>query len=120
MGFFILYLMSELIFIAKSASIIVFLIVYAVDAVFTIFQRLFAGENIFQPHRLHLYQILANQCKIAHYKIALSYSILQLIINIGYILISEELRWTYFIVVTIILTIVYFSIKRNLIKRFKM
>lgn len=117
MGFFIMYLMSELIFATSNASIIVFLIVYAVDAVFTIFQRLFAGENIFQPHRLHLYQILANQCRISHYKIAVGYALLQLAINVGYLLTREDLRWTYFIVITAVLTIVYFSIKRNLIKK---
>ena len=116
MGFFILYFVSEFILSTGSASIIVFLIIYAIDSVFTIFQRLFAGENIFQSHRLHLYQILANQCNIAHYKIALAYSIAQLIINIGYLIISDELKWTYFIIVTISLTVLYFSIKRFLIK----
>ncbi len=116
MGFFILYLVSEFILSTGNASIIIFLIVYAIDSVFTIFQRLFAGENIFQSHRLHLYQILANQCNITHYKIALFYSMIQLGINIGYLIISDELKWTYFIVITITLTILYFIIKRILNK----
>ncbi len=116
MGFFILYLVSEFILSTGSASIVIFLIIYAIDTVFTIFQRLFAGENIFQSHRLHLYQILVNQCNISHYKIALTYSITQLVINIGYLLISDDLKWTYFIVVTISLTILYFIIKCFLIK----
>lgn len=114
MGFFILYLMIELILMTSNASMIVFLIVYAVDSVFTIFQRLFAGENIFTAHRLHLYQILANQCNIPHYRIAILYSTIQLFINIGYIVISPELKWSYFIIITTILTIVYFAIKRTM------
>lgn len=116
MGFLILYLFAELILSTSEASVIVFLIVYAIDSVFTILQRLFAGENIFQSHRLHLYQILANQCGIAHYKIAIGYSVLQLLINFGYILIAQELKWTYFISIITILTIVYFITKRHLIR----
>ena len=116
MGYLILFLFAELILSTSEASIVIFLIVYAIDSVFTIFQRLFAGENIFQSHRLHLYQILANQRGIAHYKIAITYSLIQLLINIGYILISSDLKWTYFISVITILTIIYFMIKRHLVK----
>lgn len=114
MGFFILYLMTELILTTSKSSMIIFLIVYAIDSVFTIFQRLFAGENIFTPHRLHLYQILANQCEIPHYRIAIYYSIVQLLINIGYLLIVPELKWSYFIIITILLIVIYFTIKRTL------
>lgn len=114
MGFFILYLMVELILLTSNASVIIFLIVYAVDSVFTIFQRLFAGENIFTPHRLHLYQILANQYNIPHYKVSIYYSVIQLLINIGYFIINPDLCWSYFIIVTVLLTIIYFYIKRKL------
>ncbi len=114
MGFFILFLMSELILTTSEASLIIFLIVYAIDSVFTILQRLFAGENIFLPHRLHLYQLLANQCKIDHYKVAIGYSVLQLIINAGYFFVAEELKWTYCIIVTSVLIMIYFSLKRYL------
>lgn len=112
MGFFILYLMVELILTTSDASYIIFLIVYAIDTVFTIFQRLFAGENIFLPHRLHLYQILANQWEIKHYNVSLIYASIQLIINIIYILIPEDFKWSYFIFITTILVIVYFTLKR--------
>lgn len=112
MGFFILYLMTQLILTTSDATMVIFLIVYAVDSVFTIFQRLFAGENIFLPHRLHLYQVLSNQWKIKHYKVALAYTLTQLAINVTYLLLPHDLRLTYFIIVTIILTIIYFILKR--------
>lgn len=112
MGFFILYLMIELILKTSEASVVIFLIVYAIDSVFTIFQRLFAGENIFLPHRLHLYQILVNQWGIKHYKVSLIYAFIQLAINIGYLLLTDDFKWSYFIIVTAILTIIYFTIKR--------
>lgn len=112
MGYVIMYLIVELILSTSDATYIVFLIVYAVDAVYTIFQRLFAGENIFTPHRHHLYQVLANQWKIPHHLVALGYTIVQLAINIGYFLISNNYKWSYLIIVTIALSIIYFSIKR--------
>lgn len=117
MGFFILYLMLELILKTSEASYIIFLIVYAIDTVFTIFQRLFAGENIFLPHRLHLYQILANQWGIKHYNVSLIYASIQLAINIIYILIPDDFKWSYFIFITTILVIVYFALKRLPISR---
>lgn len=113
MGFFILYLMAELILRTSEASYIIFLIVYAIDTVFTIFQRLFAGENIFLPHRHHLYQILANQWGIKHYKVSIYYASTQLFINIVYLLIPDDFKWSYFIIITTILTIVYFVLKRS-------
>lgn len=113
MGFFILYLMAELIIMTTEASLIIFLIVYAIDTVFTIFQRLFAGENIFLPHRLHLYQILVNQWGIKHYIVSIYYAITQLVINIAYLLIPNDFKWSFFILVTTVLTIVYFSLKRS-------
>jgi len=111
MGFFILYLMVNIIVTTHDASILIFLIIYAIDTVFTIFQRLFAGENILLPHRLHLYQKMANQWQIPHYKISIGYAITQLIINIGYFIIPNYLHWTYFILVTTILSILYFVLK---------
>ena len=105
--------MAELIFITTEASLIIFLIVYAIDTVFTIFQRLFAGENIFLPHRLHLYQILVNQWGIKHHIVSIYYAITQLVINIAYLLIPNDFKWSFFILVTIVLTIIYFSLKRS-------
>lgn len=117
MGFFILYLIATLILKTSDASLIIFLIVYAVDTVFTIFQRLYAGENIFLPHRHHLYQILVNKWGIEHYKVSIYYASTQLFINIIYILIPEDFKWSYFIITVIILTIIYFILKRSPISR---
>ena len=117
MGFFILYLMSQFILSTSDASIIVFLIVYAVDSVYTIFQRLYAGENIFLPHRHHLYQILANQWQISHHKVSSYYAIVQMLINFTYFIIPKELRWSYLIIILITLTVIYFIIKRSPISK---
>lgn len=112
MGFFIFALLMQLCLKTSNASYVVFLIVYGIDTVYTIFQRLFMGENIFLPHRRHLYQVFANQWNIPHYAVSLGYAMTQLVINIIYFFIPEELQWSYVIIVTIILSIFYFVAKR--------
>lgn len=113
MGFFITYLMIQLISFTADASCVVFLIVYAVDAVFTIFQRLFMGENILMPHRHHLYQVIANKWGKPHRAITIAYAGLQLVINIVYFIIPEGQKWTYAIILLVMLTAAYFILKRR-------
>ncbi len=113
MGFLVLYLIVELIWTKSDATYIVFLIVYGIDTVFTIIQRLFMGENIFMPHRHHLYQVFANQWGISHYKIALGYTLTQLAINIAYFTVPKDLKWTYVISVILLLSTIYFISKRS-------
>ena len=57
------------------------LLIYGLDAVTTILFRLIRKENIFEAHRSHFYQFLANEKGWPHLKVAALYAILQLIIN---------------------------------------
>jgi UDP-GlcNAc:undecaprenyl-phosphate GlcNAc-1-phosphate transferase len=61
---------------------IAFLVIYGVDAVCTISYRLLNKENIFKPHRSHLYQYLANELRKSHLVVSSVYGILQLSINV--------------------------------------
>lgn len=65
----------------ESLYMLAFPALYAVDSIITIIQRLLKKENIFEAHRSHLYQILANEQKIDHRIIAMTYAFLQLFIN---------------------------------------
>ena len=56
--------------------------VYGIDAVLTIFQRLIMGQNIFQGHRLHLYQLLANEGGLPHVLVSVLFAFLQILLNI--------------------------------------
>ena len=49
----------------------------------TMVVRLRDGEKLFNPHRRHLYQLLANELKIAHWKVSLGYGILQLVVGLS-------------------------------------
>jgi hypothetical protein len=60
---------------------ILFFSVYGIDAVVTIITRVIKKENIFRPHRSHLYQYLANEMGYSHVFVAIVYAVLQLGIN---------------------------------------
>jgi UDP-N-acetylmuramyl pentapeptide phosphotransferase/UDP-N-acetylglucosamine-1-phosphate transferase len=76
----IVFLLMTLIMKSGNIAYSLFLTVYGVDSVLTILHRMILGENIFKPHRLHFYQILANECKISHLTISVLYGLIQLLI----------------------------------------
>lgn len=59
-----------------------FLFVFYVDELTTMIIRIKDKESIMVPHRRHLYQILANEYEISHWKISLSYGFSQLLIGL--------------------------------------
>jgi UDP-GlcNAc:undecaprenyl-phosphate GlcNAc-1-phosphate transferase len=70
-----------LILTTGDLSFILMVVVYAVDAVGTIIERLIKKEAIFQPHRLHLYQLYANEKGVDHRVVSVGYALTQLLIN---------------------------------------
>jgi len=60
-----------------------FLFPFYADELATMFIRIKDGENLLRPHRRHLYQILANEMGIAHWKVSVGYGILQLVVGLS-------------------------------------
>lgn len=81
MALFLGYFMIKTIIDSAQFGYILFFSVYGIDAIITIINRLLKKENIFQPHRSHLYQYLANEMGFSHILVAFIYAILQLGIN---------------------------------------
>jgi len=79
-AFWIVSLILMIIIRTGDYKYILFLSVYGVDTVLTIVHRLFLKQNIFEAHRLHFYQILANDLKIPHLIVSIIYSSLQFLI----------------------------------------
>ena len=69
------------------------LAVYGVDTLLTIFYRLVLRENIFQAHRRHLFQYLANGLHWPHLLVAGLYAVVQLAISL-WILHSAVSLWS--------------------------
>ncbi|TBO43313.1 MraY family glycosyltransferase [Pedobacter kyonggii] len=81
-AFIITFLIGLLIIRTDNFAYILLLLVYGLDAATTIAFRLIRKENIFDAHRSHFYQYLANEKKIPHIYISLGYGIVQLLVNI--------------------------------------
>ena len=89
--------------------------VYGVDTVLTILQRLKLKENIFEAHRRHLYQYMANEMKMPHLTVSVIYGLTQTLINI-YVL-SGMVTWWGALSVLTALSAAYFWIKTGPLKR---
>lgn len=64
-----------------------FLFPFYADELSTMAVRLKDGENLTQPHRRHVYQLLANERQIAHWRISVGYGIMQLLVGICVLLV---------------------------------
>jgi len=66
-----------------------FLFPFYADELTTMMIRIREGERLSQPHRRHLYQLLANEYQISHWKVSFGYGFFQLIIGISVIIIKK-------------------------------
>ncbi|MEO7769068.1 MAG: glycosyltransferase family 4 protein [Ferruginibacter sp.] len=92
------------------------LLIYGIDAVYTIVQRLYQRENIFKPHRKHLYQYFSNEKKIPHVRVSIIYALTQLLINLA--IVYSYLNFLNLLLLLISLSVIYWSVKMPLIKKF--
>jgi len=105
-AFIILFLLGLLVIKTGDFSYIILLVVYGIDSVLTILHRLILKENIFLPHRTHLYQILANELEIPHVVVSLFYAFVQLLILIGYFVFRID-SYLYLEIIMAILSLCY-------------
>jgi len=62
--------------------------IYGIDSIITILYRLKRKENIFKPHRTHLYQYLANEKGMSHLSVSLIYAVAQC--GLSYLVITKN------------------------------
>ena len=109
-AFIILFILGTIIIATKDVTYLLFLVVYGVDACFTIVHRILLHENLGQAHRKHAYQIMANELKIGHVQVSLLYMGLQLIISLVFIYLIPDTvlaHWIYLVVVVAVLAVAY-------------
>jgi UDP-GlcNAc:undecaprenyl-phosphate/decaprenyl-phosphate GlcNAc-1-phosphate transferase len=82
LAYIIGFLVITLIISTGNIEFILFGSVYGIDTIFTIIRRLLRRENIFQPHRTHLYQLLVNNLQWHFLSVSLLYSLIQLMISL--------------------------------------
>lgn len=86
-AFFILFGIGTICVATWNFSWFAFLVVYGTDGVLTIFHRVMLGENITQPHRKHMYQIMANELHIPHIWVSAIYMAMQAACCIWFIIV---------------------------------
>ena len=90
------------------------LLVYGIDAVYTIAQRLYQRENIFKPHRKHLYQYYSNEKKIPHVWVSVVYAVIQFVISLA--IVYGYINLLGLLLLLIFMSVVYWVLKVPLIK----
>ncbi|TCC94164.1 glycosyltransferase family 4 protein [Pedobacter frigiditerrae] len=89
-AFILVFLIGQLIVTAQNMSYIFLLLIYGLDTGITVFFRLIRKENIFEAHRTHFYQFLANEKRISHPLVSFLYMIVQLGVNFALIFLLDS------------------------------
>jgi len=113
-AFVIVFMLCRLILATKDVSYILLLGLYGVDSILTIIHRILLKENIFKPHRKHLFQIMANELKIPHVVVSSIYMVLQTLIVFG--LIRTQYHYEYAAVIIILLSGIYVVFMKKFFK----
>ena len=115
-AFILLFMISGLVMATGDVTYLIFLLVYGVDGVLTIFHRIMLHENIGQAHRKHVYQLMANELKMSHITVSLIYAGLQLAISLGFIYLCPNTivaHWIYLVVAGLVLAVAYVLFMRK-------
>lgn len=115
-AFIMLFLIGKVMIDKSDFTYIIFLLVYGIDGVLTIFHRILLHENLGVAHRKHAYQLMCNELKIGHVKISLLYMMIQLIVSLGFIYLcpgSILAHWLYLIGTAVILAMTYILFKKK-------
>ncbi|MEX0884484.1 MAG: UDP-GlcNAc--UDP-phosphate GlcNAc-1-phosphate transferase, partial [Cyclobacteriaceae bacterium] len=107
------------IILTQNPIYLVLFTVYGLDALMTLAIRLYNRENIFKPHRSHLYQYLVNEWGYAHVQVAASYALIQLGINMVWIygLGMDDFKWLPFSIFIGMAISVYGIIRWQVVKK---
>lgn len=123
-AYILLFLIGSLILATGDVTYLIFLLIYGVDGCLTIVHRILLHENLGEAHRKHAYQLMANELKIGHVKVASFYALLQLAVSLGFIYLCPMLstatelslvawHWIYLVVALVVLAVAYVLFMRK-------
>lgn len=123
-AYILLFLIGSLILATGDVTYLIFLLVYGVDGCLTIVHRILLHENLGEAHRKHAYQLMANELKIGHVKVASFYALLQLAVSLGFIYLCPMLstatelslvawHWIYLVAALALLALAYVLFKKK-------
>lgn len=112
LAFIQIYMLMSLINATQNLWWVLLFFVFGMDAVTTILIRIVKRENIFKPHRSHLYQYLANELRINHLIVSSGYALVQLLLNISliYFIQTAQAAWVLIPVALVLIGYVWIRI----------
>jgi UDP-N-acetylmuramyl pentapeptide phosphotransferase/UDP-N-acetylglucosamine-1-phosphate transferase len=118
MAFIIAFFTAALMNKTDMVVYMMFFSLYGIDTVITILYRIDKNENIFLPHRTHLYQYLANEMKWSHLAVSGLYACIQLVVNIATLFLLGKGLMTrpVFIAFLALLTLIYLGARLRVIQ----
>jgi UDP-N-acetylmuramyl pentapeptide phosphotransferase/UDP-N-acetylglucosamine-1-phosphate transferase len=82
MGLLIMFLVYKLVFAVNSLLVLLFVLLYVIDAGLTLGHRFFyTKESVLVAHREHLYEKLVTTKQMSHLQVSLTYAVIQLFVN---------------------------------------
>ena len=115
-AFILLFLIGRLVVKTGDVTWLVFLVVYGVDGMLTIFHRIMLHEHLGKAHRKHAYQLMANELGMSHVSVSLIYFALQLAISLVMVYLVPETalaHWIYLVAVVLLLSLAYLFFMRK-------
>lgn len=123
-AYILLFLIGSLILATGDVTYLILLLVYGVDGCLTICHRILLHENLGEAHRKHAYQLMANELRIGHVKVASFYALLQLAVSLGFIYLCPALasatglslvawHWIYLAAALALLALAYVLFKKK-------
>jgi len=97
-----------------------FLYPFYADEAVTMAERIWRGESLMQPHRRHLYQFLANELGVAHWKVSAGYGLVQLVVILFAVVAGQQGLWAVLALDLVLLGVwvaVHWNVKRRFHRR---
>ena len=115
-AFIILFALGKLMLGTGDITYIVFFLLYGIDGSMTIFHRIMLHDNLGQAHRKHVFQLMSNELGLGHVTVSLIYTILQLVISLGFINLCPNTvlaHWIYLGCTGLVLAIGYILVMKK-------
>jgi len=87
-----------------------FLSLFYFDSISTMILRLFRGESLSIPHRQHVYQLLANELGIRHWKVSIVFGVIQAFISLIILVLRSRMVSLIVFFCVLLVTLFIFSI----------
>ncbi len=119
LAFFQIFFLLQLIAATGNFWWVILFLVFGLDSVVTIAVRLIKGENIFRPHRQHLYQYLANEMGYDHRLVSAAYAGVQLVLNVVLIgaVIFDHIWMA--LILSALVVVFYLAVRQRVVQKVK-